>query len=93
MEKILRFNDDDDCFFILCSQYLSRQRNEKNLPIKRVETPKPRSATPKPPKSILKTSGRKDSKQRQLIFASPDKGERMPRRSADKVKLMFAFPS
>ena len=64
-----------------------RQRGEKNLPIKRVETPKP---SVKPPKSILKRGGRKDSKQKQLIFACPDTDKSTAKPTDDKVISSFS---
>ena len=54
--------------------------------MKRVETPKPKSAPSKAPKSILKTSLRKDSKEKQLIFASPDQSNRSHKKE-NKVSI------
>ena len=53
-----------------------------------METPKPKSAPSKPPKSILKTSGKKESKAKQIIFASPVLGQNTKSKKIDnKVSI------
>jgi len=50
-----------------------RERNEKNIKRKNLETPKPKPA--EPGKSILKSGTLSKSKKKKLIFASPSKDE------------------
>ena len=48
-----------------------RQRNEKNINTRKLETPKPKTAVPA--KSILKVPGKGNIQKKSLIFASPTK--------------------